>query len=71
MTNPQQGDLINAGIINFLMPARLKPSIFRTRRPIQQSKKSLADWQKIADEQTAKEFERYTARLKRNPRSRP
>jgi hypothetical protein len=52
------------------MPARLKPMIVRTRRAIRQSKKLLDDWQKIADEQTAKEFERYSARLKRNPRLR-
>ena len=46
------------------MPARLKPMIVRARRAIRQS--VLDDWQKIADEQTAKEFERYSARLKMN-----
>jgi len=51
------------------MPARLKPIILRTRRQIQQQDKRLGDLQKLIDEQTAKEFERYLARLKRNPRS--
>jgi hypothetical protein len=52
------------------MPARLKPMIVRAHRVMRQSKKSLDDWQRVADEQTAKEFELYTARRKRNPRSR-
>jgi hypothetical protein len=51
------------------MPARLKPIILRTRRQMQQQDKRLGDLQKLIDEQTAKEFERYLARLKRNPRS--
>jgi len=51
------------------MPARLKPIILRTRRQMQQQDKRLGDLQKLIDEQTAKEFERYLARLKRNPRA--
>jgi hypothetical protein len=47
------------------MPARLKPILVRTHRQLQQQSKRLDDWQKFIDEQTAKEFERYAARLKR------
>jgi len=50
------------------MSARLKPIIVRTHRQLQQQHKRL-DRQTRIDEQTAKEFERYLARVKRNPRS--
>jgi hypothetical protein len=43
------------------MPAHLKPIIVRTYRQQQQSKQ-LDYWQKLIDDQTAEEFERYTAR---------
>jgi len=51
------------------MPARLKPIIVRTHRQLRQKSKLLDDWQKLIDERTAEEFERYTARLKRNPQA--
>jgi hypothetical protein len=50
--------------LSFQMTARLKPLIVRTYRQ-QQETRQLDYWQKLIDEQTAKEFERYTARLKR------
>jgi hypothetical protein len=42
------------------MPAHLKPTIVRTHRQQQQSKQ-LEYWQKLIDDHTAEEFERYTA----------
>jgi hypothetical protein len=42
------------------MPAHLKPTIVRTYRQQQQSKQ-LEYWQKLIDDHTAEEFERYTA----------
>jgi hypothetical protein len=51
------------------MPARLKLMIVRPHRRFQQQRKRLDDLQKLIDEQTAKEFERYTARLRRNLRT--
>jgi len=42
------------------MPAHLKPIIVRTYRQWQPSKQ--LDWQKLTDDHTAEEFERYTAR---------
>lgn len=39
--------------------------------PTGQSEKWLEDWQKIADEQTAKALELYIARVKQNPPLRP
>jgi hypothetical protein len=63
-------DASNATIINFPMPAHLKSiksTIAHADRPIGRSEKCLEDWQKIADEQTAKAFELYIARLKQNP----
>jgi hypothetical protein len=53
------------------MPARLKPIIVRTHRQLRQKSKLLDDWQKLIDERTAEEFERYTARLKRNSQATP
>jgi hypothetical protein len=50
------------------MSGRLTPIIVRMHRQLQQQRKRL-DRQTRIDEQTAKEFERYLARLKRNPRS--
>ena len=50
----------------FPMPARLKSTVAQADRPIGQSEKGLDDWQTIADEQTAKAFELYIARLKQN-----
>ena len=51
------------------MAAHLKRSIVRTHRHSRQQHKRLDDWQKLADERTAEEFERYAARLKRNPQA--
>ena len=51
------------------MAAHLKRSIVRTHRHSRQQSKRLDDWQKLADERTAEEFQRYTARLKRNPQA--
>jgi hypothetical protein len=42
------------------MPAHLKPTIVRTHRQQQQSKQ-LEYWQKLIDDHTAEELERYTA----------
>ena len=50
----------------FPMPARLKSTVAQADRSIGQSEKGLDDWQTIADEQTAKAFELYIARLKQN-----
>ena len=52
------------------MPACLKSTILQTHRRVQQESERLDDLQKVIDEQTTKEFERYAARLKPNPRSR-
>ena len=58
-------------IINFPMAARLKLSITQAHRSTGQSETWLEDWQKIADEQTAKALELYIARVKQNPPLRP
>jgi hypothetical protein len=50
------------------MPARLRPFNVRSHRPTQKRKKSRDDWQKLADEQTANQFEQYL-RVKRRRRS--
>src|SRR5690242_11744543 len=42
------------------MPAHLKPTMVRTHRQQQQSK-HLEYWQKLIDDHTAEEFERYAA----------
>jgi hypothetical protein len=52
------------------MPGRLRPFKVSSHRSIAQEKKPRDEWQKIVDEQTAKQFEQYV-RLKRAPRSRP
>ena len=54
------------GSNKFPMPARLKSTVAQADRPMGQSEKWLDDWQTIADEQTAKAFELYIARLKQN-----
>jgi hypothetical protein len=52
------------------MPARLRPFNVRSHRPIQKGKKRRDDWQKLADERTANQFEQYL-RMKRRSRSIP
>ena len=51
------------------MAAHLNPIIVQTHPQLRQKNKLLDDWQKLIDERTAEEFERYTARLKRNPQA--
>jgi hypothetical protein len=53
------------------MAARLKLSITQAHRSTGQSETWPEDWQKIADEQTAKALELYIARVKQNPPLRP
>ena len=53
------------------MPARLKPTIAQANRSIGQLENWQEDWQKMADEQTAKAFELYIAQVKQNPPLRP
>ena len=53
------------------MAAHLNPIIVQTHRQLRQKSKLLDDWQKLIDERTAEEFERYTARLKRNSQATP
>jgi hypothetical protein len=48
------------------MPDRLRPFKVSSHRPIAREKKPRDEWQKIVDEQTAKQFEQYV-RLKRAP----
>jgi len=55
--------LRNTRLIDSPMPAHLKPTIAQADPRIGRSEKWLEDWQKIADEQTAKAFELYIARL--------
>jgi hypothetical protein len=50
--------------------ARLRPFQLKSYRPIERRKKSRDDWQKLADEQTATQLERYL-RVKGRRRSRP
>jgi hypothetical protein len=53
------------------MSARLRPTIAQANRSTGQPEKWPEDWQKIADEQTAKAFELSIARLKQNLPLRP
>ena len=50
--------------------ARLRPFKLKSYRPIARGKQSRENWQKLADEQTATQLERYL-RVKGRPRSRP
>jgi hypothetical protein len=51
------------------MRSRLKPILVRGYRELQEQRKQLDELQKLIDDQTAKEFERYTARFKRKVRA--
>jgi hypothetical protein len=60
---------VKRSTVCIIMPARLRPALVRTHRSIRRSKKALEEWQKFADNQTAKEFERYS-RLARDRKAR-